>query len=125
MAQTFPYTFTCEQCGGTFYSKVDPSGWKHHKCNACSGKQYKDYPVANAPATPTYQPKPVPTAKPVYNNVQPAQVAKKEFNLEEFASDLLLAYGTIKLMSQEAGYTIPEDCLCAWATSAMIQKQKF
>ena len=127
MAQSFPYTFTCDKCGGQFYSKQDPSGWRHHLCNACSGKQYKDYPVAGTQPAPTYQPKPVPTAKPVYNNVQPVQV-KQEVNfldfLEDFSNDLLVAYGTLKNMSQAQGHTIPEDCLCAWATSAMIQYSK-
>lgn len=125
MAQGFQYTYTCEKCGGQFYSKQDPSGWRHHVCNACSGKQYKDYPVTGTQPAPTYQPKPVPTAKPVYNNVPVQQVTKKEFDIEEYASELLICYGTIKTMSQQAGYTIPEDCLCAWATSAMIQKQKY
>lgn len=120
MTQSFPYTFRCDKCGGEFYSKVDPSGWRNHLCNACSGKQYKDYPVeGNAVA---YTPKNVPTNRPVYNNVPPKPVEKKEFDIEEYASDLLVMYGTIKGMSQQAGYTIPEDCLCAWATSAMIQK---
>lgn len=120
MTQGFNYTFICDKCGREFYSKVDPSGWRHHLCNACSGKQFKDYPVEGSVAT--YTPKQVPTNKPVYNNVPPKQVEKKEFNIEEYASDLLIMYGTIKLMSQQAGYTIPEDCLCAWATSAMIAK---
>ena len=122
MAQNFPYTFTCEKCGGEFYSKLDPSGWRHHVCNACSGKNYKDYPVTNV--TPSYQPKPVPTAKPVYNNVAPKLVEKKEFNLEEYIADMLVVYGTLKIMSDQATYTIPEECLCAWTTSIMIQKGK-
>lgn len=120
MAQGFNYTFRCDKCGGEFYSKVDPSGWRNHLCNKCSGKQFKDYPVASNDIA--YTPKQTPTTKPVYNNIPPKQVEKKEFNIEEYASDLLIMYGTIKLMSQQAGYTIPEDCLCAWATSAMIQK---
>ena len=62
MSNNFQYTFTCEKCGGQFYSKLDPSNWKHTICNACSGKPYKDYPVATAQQT--YQPKPVPTSKP-------------------------------------------------------------
>lgn len=124
MAQSFPYTYTCEKCGGQFYSKVDPSTWRHHVCNACSGKQYKDYPVAGTQPVPTYQPKPVPTAKPVYNNVQPVQVQKKEFDLENYITDMLLVYGTLKIMCDQAKYTIPEDCLCAWTTSIMIQKEK-
>ena len=122
MAQAFPYTYTCEKCGGQFYSKVDPSTWRHHVCNACSGKQYKDYPVAVA--TPTYQPKPVPTAKPVYNNVQPVAVAKKEFDLETYIADMLVVYGTLKEMCDQAKYTVPEDCICSWTTSIMIQKEK-
>lgn len=122
MAQAFPYTYTCEKCGGQFYSKVDPSTWRHHVCNTCSGKQYKDYPVAGA--APTYQPKPVPTAKPVYNNVQPVAVAKKEFDLETYIADMLVVYGTLKEMCDQAKYIIPEDCLCAWTTSVMIQKEK-
>lgn len=120
--QQFPYTFVCEKCGGTFYSKLDPSGWRHRVCNACSGKQYKDYPVQNA--VPTYNPQPVPTARPVYNNVQPQQVTKKEFNLEEYITDMLLVYSTLKEMCDATTLTIPEESLCAWTTSIMIQKGK-
>jgi len=120
MAQTFPFTFVCEKCGGTFYSKVDPSGWKHTVCNKCSGKQYKDYPVVGD--APTYTPKPVPT-KPVYNNV-PSQPVKKDFNLEEYISDMLITYQTIKIMADDAKLTIPEDSICSWTTSIMIQKAK-
>ena len=122
MAQGFQYTYTCEKCGGTFYSKVDPSGWRHHVCNACSGKQYKDYPVANA--TPSYQPKPVPTAKPVYNNVAPKQVEKKEFNLDEYIMDIISTYLAIENACDEAKLNIPIENICAWTTSAIIQKQK-
>ena len=121
MAQTLPYTFTCEKCGGTFYSKIDPSGWKHTICNACSGKQYKDYPVEGS--QPTYVPKPVPV-KPVYNNVPAKPVEKKEFNLEDYIADMLITYQTIKSMCDEAKLTIPEDSLCSWTTSIMIQKGK-
>ena len=45
MSNGFNYTYTCEKCGRDFYSKVDPSGWRHKICNGCSGKTYKDYPV--------------------------------------------------------------------------------
>ena len=119
----FPYTFTCDVCGGEFYSKVDPSGWRSHKCNACSGKQYKDYPVAGSQPKPTYQPKPVPV-KPVYNNVQAQPVAKAEFNLQEYIADLLMVYVTLRDMCDEAKLTIPQENLCAWATGIMIQKGK-
>ena len=119
MAQDFQYTFRCDKCGGEFYSKVDPSGWRHHLCNACSGKQYKDYPVANGVS---YTPKTVPTNKPVYNNIPPKPVEKKEFNIEEYATDLFICYCTIKATFEKGGCTIPEESLCAWATSAMIQK---
>ena len=119
MAQGFDYTFKCEKCG-EFYSKVDPSGWRHHLCNACSGKQYKDYPVANG--STTYTPKPVPTAKQVYNNVQPKPVEKKEFNLDEYIADLIFTYMTLSVMCDEAKLTIPVENLCNWTTSIMIQK---
>lgn len=124
MAQAFPYTYTCEVCGGTFYSKVDPSGWHHHKCNKCSGKQYRDYPVPGTQPTPVYQPQQVPTSKPVYNNVPVQQVTKKEFDLETYIADMLVVYGTLKEMCDQAKYTIPEDCICSWTTSIMIQKEK-
>lgn len=120
MAQGFDYTFKCEKCGGEFYSKVDPSGWRHHLCNACSGKQYKDYPVQGS--TPTYAPKPVPTTKQVYNNVQPKPVEKKEFNLDEYIADLIFTYMTLSVMCDEAKLTIPVENLCNWTTSIMIQK---
>ena len=118
----FPYTFICEKCGGTFYSKQDPSGWRHRLCNACSGKQYKDYPVGNA--APTYQPKPVPT-KPTYNNVQPVKVERKEFNLDDYCTDLVGTYLAISAACEQAGLNIPVENLCAWTTGALIQKGKF
>jgi hypothetical protein len=125
MAQAFPYTYTCEVCGGTFYSKVDPSSWHHHKCNKCSGKQYRDYPVEGTQSMPVYQPKPVPTSKPVYNNVQPVVVPKKEFNLDEYITDIIATYIAISNACDEAKLTIPVENLCAWTTGALIQKGKF
>jgi len=116
--QTFPYTFTCEKCGQEFYSKVDPSGWRHHVCNACSGKQYKDYPVNGATS---YTPRAVP-AKPVYNNVQPQPVQKKEFNIDEYIVDIISTYLKISQACDEAGLTIPIENICAWTTGALIQK---
>ena len=122
--QQFPYTFVCEKCGGTFYSKIDPSSWRHRVCNACSGKQYKDYPVPGTQPVPTYQPQPVPTAKPVYNNVAPTQVTKKEFNLDEYIMDIIATYSAIKTACADAGLEIPVENICAWTTGAMIQKGK-
>lgn len=124
MAQSFPYTYTCEVCGGTFYSKVDPSGWHHHKCNKCSGKQYKDYPVPNTQPLPTYQPQAVPTTKTVYNNVPAQQVNKKEFNLDEYIMDIIQTYMAISIACDEAKLTIPVENICAWTTGALIQKGK-
>lgn len=124
MAQAFPYTYTCEKCGGQFYSKVDPSGWRHHVCNACSGKQYKDYPVAGTQPTPVYNPQPVPTAKPVYNNIPAQQVPKKEFDLETYVAEMIEVYITLSTMCDEAKLTIPIENLCNWTTSIMIQKEK-
>jgi len=125
MTQSFPYTFVCEKCGGTFYSKVDPSGWRHHVCNACSGKQYKDYPVPGTMATPTYSPKPVPTAKPTYNNVPVAKIEKKEFNLDEYICDVIGTFLAIRTACEDANLNIPVENLCAWTTGALIQKGKF
>lgn len=122
MAQSFPYTFVCDVCGGTFYSKVDPSGWRSHKCNKCSGKQYKDYPVEGT--TPSYQPKAVPTAKPVYNNQAANKVEKKEFNLDEYIADIIFTYCAIAQACDNAKLNIPVENLCAWTTSALIQKGK-
>lgn len=122
MTQSFPFTFTCEKCGGTFYSKQDPSGWRHKVCNACSGKPYKDYP-ADGTAT-SYQPKPVPTAKPVYNNVPPAPVVKKEFCLEVYVADMIETYVVLADMVKSAGLDIPVENLCNWTTSIMIQREK-
>lgn len=120
MAQGFDYTFRCEKCGGEFYSKVDPSGWRHHLCNACSGKQYKDYPVASG--STTYTPKPVPTSKQVYNNIPAKPVEKKEFNLDEYICDLIQTYIAVSSACDEAKLTIPVENLCNWTTSIMIQK---
>ena len=124
MAQAFPYTYTCEKCGGQFYSKVDPSAWRHHVCNACSGKQYRDYPVAGTQPTPVYNPQPVPTAKPVYNNIPAQQVPKKEFDLETYIAELIEVYITLSTMCDEAKLTIPVENLCNWTTSVIIQKEK-
>ena len=124
MAQAFPYTYTCEKCGGQFYSKVDPSGWRHHVCNACSGKQYKDYPVAGTQPTPVYNPQPVPTAKPVYNNIPAQHVPKKEFDLETYVAEMIEVYITLSTMCDEAKLTIPIENLCNWTTSILIEKNK-
>lgn len=113
------FTFTCEKCGGQFYSKADPSGWRHKLCNACSGKPYKDLPVTGGTQ---YTPHPVPTTKPVYNNVQPVAVAKKEFDLETYIAEMIEVYITLSSMCDEAKITIPVDNLCNWTTSIMIQK---
>ena len=121
MAEQF--VFTCEKCGGQFYSKVDPSGWRHTICNKCSGKPYKDFPVpSGSNVTPQYTPKPVPT-KPVYNKQATAQ-QPQEFNLQEYIADLLMVYTTLRDMVDESGLTIPQENLCAWATGIMIQKGK-
>lgn len=116
------FEYTCEKCGGRFYSKADPSGWKHTVCNACSGKPYKDYPVdGNVTTAPA--PRAVPV-KPTYNKVAPVQVEKEEFNLEEYISDMLIVYGTLLQMASETDYNIPVENLCNWTTSIMIQKGK-
>lgn len=117
MSNGFQYTFVCEKCGGTFYSKLDPSGWKHTICNSCSGKPYKDYPVTNVQAS--YQPKPVPSSKQPYTPQQ-----KQEFNMEQYIDDMLVVYGMLKHKAELARYTIPEESLCAWTTSIMIQRSK-
>ena len=75
MAQSFDYTFRCEKCGGEFYSKVDPSGWRHHLCNACSGKQYKDYPVQGS--APTYTPNKYQPVSKYIIIYQPSQLKRK------------------------------------------------
>lgn len=113
------FTFTCDKCGGQFYSKVDMSKWAHKTCNACSGKPYKDYPVENTIPQRAQQ-----TAQPVYNNVQPTQVTKKEFDLESYITDMILVYNTLSIMCDEAKLTIPIENLCNWTTSIMIQKEK-
>lgn len=119
----FDYQFQCEKCGGLFYSKVDPSGWRHHYCNACSGKPYKDYPVDATSKTVQEVVKPVPI-KPVYNNVAPA-TPKKDFNIDEYIMDIISTYQMLASACDEAKMTIPIDNLCQWTTSIMIQKGKF
>lgn len=122
MAQSFPFTFTCDVCGGEFYSKVDPSNWHSHKCNKCSGKNFKDYPVAGS--APKYTPKAVPTAKTSYTP-QPVKVEKKEFNLDEYIMDIISTYLAISNACDEAKLTIPIENICAWTTGALIQKGRF
>ena len=118
------FEFICEKCGKRFYSKVDPSGWRHTVCNACSGKPYKDYPVPDNGSTEgtSYTPKPVPV-KPVYNKPQ-EPVVKPEFNLEKYIGDMLEIYVTLKEMVDESKLNIPIENLCNWTTSIMIQKSK-
>lgn len=116
------FTFQCEKCGGMFYSKVDPSGWRHTICNKCSGKPYKDLPVEGSTPTPQYQPKPVPTMKPTYNQV--ASQPKKEFDLDTYIAEMLMVYSALKIACDEQRLTIPEENLCNWTTSIMIQKAK-
>lgn len=115
------FKFVCEKCGKEFYSKADPSGWRHKMCNACSGKPYKDYPVETTTPTPSV-PKSVPV-KPVYNQVAQAQ-PKKEFNIDEYIMDMISTFELLKASCDEAGLTIPMDNLCQWTTSIMIQKGK-
>lgn len=112
------FTFKCEKCGGEFYSKADPTGWRHKYCNACAGKPYKDYPVDT---TTVQAPKPVPV-KPVYNQVATQQQPKKEFNLDEYIMDIISTYEALSMACDEAKLTIPVDNLCQWTTSIMIQK---
>lgn len=113
------FKFTCEKCGGEFYSKADPSGWKHTVCNACSGKPYKDYPVET---TSLPAPKPVPI-KPVYNKVAQQQPSR-EFNLDEYIMEIITTYDALRMACDDAKLTIPIDNLCQWTTSIMIQKGK-
>lgn len=114
------FEFTCEKCGGRFYSKADPSTWRTKMCNSCSGKPYKDYPVDT---TSIVAPKPIPV-KPVYNKVAESQV-KKEFNLDEYIMDIISTFEALSMACDEAKLTIPIDNLCQWTTSIMIQKGKF
>lgn len=111
----FNYTFVCEKCGGEFYSKLDPSNWRHKVCNACSGKQYKDYPVKSST---TYTPKPVPTTQAY------VPTPKKEFNTEEYVADIIETYIMLKGMLELNKLVIPEENICSWVTSIMIQKGK-
>ena len=120
MSNGFSYTFVCEKCGKEFYSKMDPSNWKHTICNACSGKSYKDYPVQQSVATtPTV--KPVPVSKPSQAYTPQPKV---EFDCEKYIDEMLVVYGMLKHKADIAKYTIPEESLCAWTTSIMIQRSK-
>lgn len=117
-----PFTFVCEKCGRTFGSKVDPSGWRHKICNGCSGKPYKDYPV-DSPNT--YTAKPVPSSRGIqYSSGVVDMQPKKEFDLESYIADMLMVYSTLKRLIDENRFTIPEDNICSWVTSIMIQKEK-
>ena len=120
MSNGFNYTYTCEKCGREFYSKVDPSGWRHKICNGCSGKTYKDYPVETAQQT--YQPRPVPVSKP--QTAFKPQPVVNEFNIDSYIEEMMIVYGKLKHQADLAKYTIPEESLCAWTTSIMIQKGK-
>lgn len=119
MSNGFNYTYTCEKCGRDFYSKVDPSGWRHKICNGCSGKTYKDYPVNQ---TPTYSPQPVPISKP-QETFKP-QPVKKGFDLSKYIDDMFLVYALLKEKADTNRCVIPEESLCSWTTSIMIQMNK-
>lgn len=119
------YTFTCDTCGGTFYSKADPSNWRTKRCNKCSGKPYKDLPVPGAAPVQAVPVQPVPQQNFSQPVAAPVQVQKPEFDLEAYISDVLVTYNTIKLMADEARLTIPEQSICQWVTSIMIQKEKY
>lgn len=114
------YSFVCEKCGGTFQSKSDPSKWRNRLCNNCRGNQY----ATNQSPAPIYQAKPVPTAKPTYNGVAPTRVERKEFNLDEYITDMLLVYNTLAIACDEQKLTIPIENLCNWTTSIIIEKNK-
>lgn len=120
MTQQFDYTFTCEKCGGTFYSKVNPSGWRHHLCNACSGKQFRDYPVEGT--TPQFTPKHVPIKRDIKPTSKP--IDKQVFNIDEYIADIIGTYIMISSACKDAGLDIPVENICAWTTGAMIQKGK-
>ena len=49
---------------------------------------------------------------------------KKEFDLESYIADMLMVYSTLKRLIDENRFTIPEDNICSWVTSIMIQKEK-
>ena len=119
------YTFVCEKCGGTFQSKTDPTTWRKRLCNNCRGNKY-----ATNNQSGGYQPRTVPTAvqttQSVPTNVVYANtnLAKKEFDLESYITDMFLVYATIKRMADENQMTIPADNICNWTTSIMIEKNK-
>lgn len=121
MSNGFQFTYTCEKCGKEFYSKADPSNWAHTICNACSGKPYKDYPVQQGSVTTQFTPKSVPVSKQTQAFV-PQQ--KEEFDCEKYIDDMLIVYGMLKHKADLAKYTIPEESLCAWTTSIMIQRSR-
>lgn len=122
------YTFVCESCGGVFKSKVDPTNWRTKKCNKCSGKPYTDYPVDASQAPQGYSPRPVPTTTGV-QYTQPKQAThiqpKKQFDKEAYIADIIETYLMLKNALDTNTLTIPEDNICNWVTSIMIQKEKY
>lgn len=121
MNNSFPYTYVCEKCGKEFYSKADPSNWAHTICNACSGKPYKDFPVEQQSKVVQFTPKSVPVSKLTKTY---APQPKAEFDYEKYIEEMLIVYGMLKHKADLAQYTIPEESLCAWTTSIMIQRNK-
>ena len=99
--------FICEKCG----KEVDcgdknPANWKQKLCYTYRKAQNSGMQApAKASQVQKYEP-------------------KLEFSTEDYVNNLLDAYEMILYATQGRNLDIPAECLCAWATSLMIQKGK-
>jgi hypothetical protein len=107
--------FICEQCGKEVDCGMkDPSSWKSKLCFDCRQAQ-------SGGAKPSYTPKYGTTSKaPSVAKYQPT----KSFNLETYINDMLDTYEAITYACEGRGLKVPQENLCAWVTSIMIQKEK-
>ena len=99
--------FICEVCGKEVdCGNKNPANWKQKLCYTCRKAQNGQLSApAKAPSVQKYEP-------------------QKAFNMEQYISDLLDVYEMLVYSAQGRNLDIPAESLCAWATSAMIQKGK-
>lgn len=106
--------FICEQCGKEVDCGMkDPSSWKSKLCFDCRQAQ-------SGGAKSSYTPKYSTSKAQSATKYQPT----KSFNLETYINDMLDVYEALKYSCEGRGVDVPQENLCAWVTSIMIQREK-